>query len=87
MFQSCKILLLSEKVEHLKEEKISLETQLSVANSTTQQLQRDNANVVADLAELRRKLTAVQEVMFTVVLQQKGCFLLTRIQSLNFSQN
>lgn len=65
MLQSFKILLLTEKVEHLKEEKTSLETQLSVANSTTQQLQRDNANVVADLAELRRKLTTVQEVRFT----------------------
>lgn len=65
MLQSFKILLLTEKVEHLKEEKNSLETQLSVANSTSQQLQRDNANVVADLAELRRKLTTVQEVRFT----------------------
>lgn len=65
MLQSFKILLLTEKVEHLKEEKTSLETQLSVANSTSQQLQRDNANVVADLAELRRKLTTVQEVRFT----------------------
>lgn len=65
MLQSFKILLLTEKVEHLKEEKTSLETQLSVANSTSQQLQRDNANVVADLAELRRKLTTVQEVRVT----------------------
>lgn len=65
MLQSFKIVLLTEKVEHLKEEKTSLETQLSVANSTSQQLQRDNANVVADLAELRRKLTTVQEVRVT----------------------
>lgn len=65
ILQSFKILLLTEKVEHLKEEKTSSDTQLSVANSTTQQLQRDNANVVADLAELRRKLTTVQEVRVT----------------------
>lgn len=65
ILQSFKILLLTEKVEHLKEEKTSLDTQLSVANSTTQQLQRDNANVVADLAELRRKLTTVHEVRVT----------------------
>ncbi|XP_046676746.1 leucine-rich repeat-containing protein 45-like isoform X2 [Homalodisca vitripennis] len=59
--ESCKVLLLTEKVDHLREDKSSLENQLSIANTTAQQLQRDNSIVVADLAELRRKLSAVQE--------------------------
>ncbi|XP_054278847.1 leucine-rich repeat-containing protein 45-like [Macrosteles quadrilineatus] len=59
--ESYKMMLLTEKVEHLKEEKASLDNQLSTAITTNQQLQRDNSSLMADLADLRRKLSAVQE--------------------------
>ena len=56
------MLALNEKVDHMKEEKSSLESQLAAANSTIAQLQRENASLRADLTDCNRKVLHAQEV-------------------------
>lgn len=57
-----KLSLLNEKLEHIKEDKTSLEGQIAIANTTIAQLHRENATMLAELGEVNRKLSHLQEV-------------------------
>lgn len=62
------MLALNEKVDHLKEEKSNLESQLAAANTTIVQLQRENASLLVDLTDCNRKVLHAQEVCTMIML-------------------
>lgn len=59
--EAYKMLALNDKIDHMKEEKSYLETQLAATNTTIAQLQRENASLLADLADCNRKVLHTQE--------------------------
>ncbi|RZF48970.1 hypothetical protein LSTR_LSTR003046 [Laodelphax striatellus] len=59
--QMCKILLLTDKVEHVKQDKQRLEQELALVQMTVANLQRENSSLRSELAEPPRKIAQLQE--------------------------
>ncbi|KAF6201289.1 hypothetical protein GE061_005736 [Apolygus lucorum] len=59
--QSRKLLSLTETCERVKQDKNSLEERISSLQNTTSQLQRENSNLIAQVAEPARKLTSLMD--------------------------
>jgi predicted nucleic acid-binding Zn-ribbon protein len=53
-----------EKINSLREEKVSLEKQLALSHSAMTQLQQQNSSLVAEIGEPQRRLLKLHEASF-----------------------
>jgi hypothetical protein len=72
--QIAKLNQYEEKINSLREEKVSLEKQVALSHSTMTQLQQQNTVLVAELGEPQRRLSQLHEASLLLDFMKFLCY-------------